>query len=90
MPHSCIAGIVSRWPRLLLENTLHHAGADAELAPDLEDAVAVGLQLQDFRLDFGINPTPPEFRSFRPGARQTGVDPPRIIPRSNSANTPNI
>jgi hypothetical protein len=34
----------SRWPRLLLENPLHHAGADAELPADLEDAVATGLQ----------------------------------------------
>jgi hypothetical protein len=36
--------ILSRWPRLLLENPLHHAGADAELPAYLEDAVAAGLQ----------------------------------------------
>jgi hypothetical protein len=40
-PAGCI---LSRWPRLLLENPLHHAGADAELPADLEDAVAAGLQ----------------------------------------------
>jgi hypothetical protein len=28
----------------LLENPLHHAGADAELPADLEDAVAACLQ----------------------------------------------
>jgi hypothetical protein len=28
----------------LFENPLHHAGADAELPADLEDAVATGLQ----------------------------------------------
>jgi hypothetical protein len=28
----------------LLENALHHTGADAEFPADLEDAVAVGLQ----------------------------------------------
>ena len=51
-----------------------HAGADTQLAADLEDPVAAGLQLQDFRLYFGLNPTPAEFRSFRLGASETGVD----------------
>jgi hypothetical protein len=36
--------ILSRWLRLLLENPLHHAGANAELPADLEDAVTAGLQ----------------------------------------------
>jgi hypothetical protein len=35
----------SRLPRLLLENSLHDAGADAELLADLEDAVTAGPQL---------------------------------------------
>ena len=35
--------ILSRWPRLLLENALHHTRADAELPADL-DAVTAGLQ----------------------------------------------
>jgi hypothetical protein len=30
----------------LLENALHHTGADAEFPADLEDALAVGLQLR--------------------------------------------
>jgi len=29
---------------VLLENALHHTGADARSPADLEDAVAVGLQ----------------------------------------------
>jgi hypothetical protein len=33
-------GFRSRLPRLLLENPLHHAGADAEFSADLENAVA--------------------------------------------------
>jgi len=37
-----------------------------KFSPDLEDAVAVGLQFQDFRLYFGLNPAPAQFRSFRP------------------------
>jgi hypothetical protein len=47
----------SRLPRLLFENPLHHAGADAERSADLENAVSVGSQLQYARLDRGINPT---------------------------------
>jgi hypothetical protein len=35
--------ILSRWLRLLLENALHHTGADAKFPVDLEDAVAAGL-----------------------------------------------
>jgi hypothetical protein len=37
--------IRSSWPRLLLENSLHVAGADAKLLADLEDAVTTGPQL---------------------------------------------
>jgi len=36
--------ILSRWPRLLLENALHHACADAKFPADLEDPVTAGLQ----------------------------------------------
>jgi hypothetical protein len=35
----------SRLPRLLFENSLHDAGADAELLADLEDAITAGPQL---------------------------------------------
>src|ERR1700738_2626129 len=67
--------IPSRWPRLLLENTLHHTGADAKLPADLEDAVAVGLQFKNSRFHSGLNATPAELGPIRPGARQTGVHP---------------
>jgi hypothetical protein len=33
---------LSQLPRLLLENPLHDAGADAELLADLEDAITIG------------------------------------------------
>jgi hypothetical protein len=60
--------ILSRWPRLLLENTLHHARADAELASDLEDAVAVGFQFENSRFHSGLNATPAELGPIRPRA----------------------
>src|SRR4051794_9075498 len=71
-PIGCIR---SRWPRLLLEHPLHHAGTDAELAADLEDAVATGLQLQNSRLHCGINAASAEFGAGRPGACKTSIDP---------------
>jgi hypothetical protein len=59
------------WRQLvLLENALHHTRADTELPADLEDPVTAGLRLQDFRLCFGLNPTPAQFRSFPPRARR--------------------
>jgi hypothetical protein len=69
------AGILSRWPRLLLENALHHAGADAELAADLEDSVTAGLQFENSRFNARLNPTPAELCPIRPRPRQTGIDP---------------
>ena len=36
---------LSRLPRLLLENSLHDAGPDAELLADFEDAIPAGPQL---------------------------------------------
>src|SRR5882672_3629712 len=60
-------------PRLLFENPLHHAGADAERSADLENAVSVGSQLQYARLDRGLNPTPAQLRTFRPSASKTRV-----------------
>src|ERR1700716_2491606 len=62
--------IPSRWPRLLLENSLHHAGADTELPADLEDAVAAGLQFENLRLYFGLKPTPAQFRLSPSRARR--------------------
>jgi hypothetical protein len=35
----------STLPGILLENSLHNAGADAELLADLEDAITAGPQL---------------------------------------------
>src|SRR5258705_12249525 len=55
---SALNGLRLSLPRLLLENPLNNAGADAELSADLEDAVSVGSQLQYARLDRGLNPTP--------------------------------
>jgi hypothetical protein len=59
----------------LLENPPHDTGADAELPADLEDAVAAGPQFQYSRFNRRLDATPPEFRSFRHGARETGIDP---------------
>src|ERR1700738_351926 len=67
--------IPSRWPRLLLENALHHTDADANFPADLEDAVAVGLQFENSRLHSGINPTPAELGPIRLRACETSVDP---------------
>ena len=67
--------ILSRWPRLLLENALHHTGADAKFPADLEDAVAVGLQFKNSRFHSGLNATPAELGPIRPGACETRVDP---------------
>jgi hypothetical protein len=67
--------ILSSWLRLLLENALHHTRADAELPADLKHSVAPGLQFYYSRLDSRLDATPPEFRSFRPSARKTGIDP---------------
>jgi hypothetical protein len=53
--------ILSRWPRLLLENALHHTRADAELPADLEDAVTAGLQFKNSRFHSWVNPTGREF-----------------------------
>jgi hypothetical protein len=57
----------------LLENALHHTGADAKFPADLEDAVAVGLQFENSRFHGWINPAPTELCSIRPGARETGI-----------------
>jgi hypothetical protein len=62
---------------LLLENTLHHARADTELPADLENPVPASPQLQYSRFNSRLDATPPEFRSFHPSARETGIDPRR-------------
>src|SRR3982074_3231289 len=68
--------IPSRWPRLLLENSLHHAGADTELPADLEDAVAAGLQFENLRGYFGLKPAPAQFRlSPSRAASRRGIRP---------------
>jgi hypothetical protein len=59
-----------RWPRLLLENPLHHTRADAELPTDLEDPVPAGPQFENSRLHSGLNPAPAEFGPIRPRARR--------------------
>jgi hypothetical protein len=50
-------------------HTLYHTGAYTELSTDLEDAVTLGPQLQYSRFNSRLDAMPPEFRSFRPGAR---------------------
>src|ERR1700704_1717900 len=67
--------ILSRWPRLLLENALHHTRANAELPADLEHPVTARLQFENSRLDGGLNATPAELGPVCPGARETGIDP---------------
>src|SRR5258705_1964523 len=64
-----------RLPRFLFKNPLHHAGADTQLSADLEDAITVSPQLQNFRLDRGLNPTPTQLCTFRPSASKPSIDP---------------
>jgi hypothetical protein len=52
----------------LLENALHHTGADAKFPADLEDAVAVGLRFKNSRFHSRINATPTELGPIRPRA----------------------
>jgi len=63
----------SRLPRLLFENPLHHAGADAERSADLENAVSVGSQLQYSRFDGGFNLASAELSAIRPSASKPGI-----------------
>src|SRR3981189_3014870 len=55
---------------MLLENPLHHAGADPKLPADLEDAVTAGLQFENSRLHSRVNPVPAELGPIRPRARR--------------------
>jgi hypothetical protein len=61
-----MADILSRWARLLLENPLHYACANAKLPADFEDPVTAGLQFQYSRLHSRLYPTPAEFRPVWP------------------------
>jgi hypothetical protein len=72
-------GFRSRLPRHLLENSLHDAGADAELLADLEDAITAGLTRRR-----------PSFVPFALARASPALTRSLIIPRSNSANTPSI
>ena len=49
----------------MLENALHHTGADAKFPADLEDAVTAGLQFANSCLYGGLNPTPAELDPIR-------------------------
>jgi hypothetical protein len=66
---------LSSWPRLLLEDPLHHACPDAKFPADLEDAVTAGLQFENSRLHGRLYRTPAELGPIRPRASQTGIDP---------------
>jgi hypothetical protein len=60
LPPGCARDPVrSSLPRLLLENPLHNAGADAELSADLENAVTVGPQFSYLRFHGRLDPTTP-------------------------------
>ena len=72
---SALNGLRLSLPRLLLENPLNNAGADAELSADLEDAITVSPQLQYFRLHRGPNSTAAQLCAVRPGASKPSIDP---------------
>lgn len=88
-----MAALSYRYNRLrrLLENPLHDARTDAELAADLENAIAGSLQFENLRFYCGLNATPAELGPICTRARQARIDSLSLMmPRSNSANTPNI
>ena len=68
-------GFRSRLPRLLLENPLHDAGADAELPTDFQDAVTVGPQLQYSRFNRGLNPSAPQLHAVGARASKPSINP---------------
>jgi len=70
--------ILSRLPRLLLENSLHDARANTELPADFEDAITGGPQLQDTRFHRWLDSPAAQLRAIRPGACE-----PSIYPFSN-------
>jgi hypothetical protein len=65
----------SGWPRLLLENALHYARADAEFPPDLEHTLTCRLQLQYSRVHGWLRAAPTELGPVRLGTRETRIDP---------------
>jgi hypothetical protein len=63
-PRAPGSAILSRWVRLLLENTLHQARADTELQADLEDPVPADPQFQYSRFNCELDATRPSFAPF--------------------------
>ena len=63
-------------PRGLLasDHALHGAGADAELAGYLQNAVAFGAKLVDAFFDLGIYARPAKRNALGLGPRKPGVD----------------
>ena len=74
----------------LQDDPLDNAGADAERPGNLEDAVTFGPQFPYRRLDRRLDPTPPNFVRLALARASPALTRSRMIPRSNSANTPSI
>jgi hypothetical protein len=72
------------------DHSLNHTGPDAEGAADLQDAHAIRFKLAYARLYGSFHWAPTELRPLRFGPRRSAFTRSRIIPRSNSANTPSI
>ena len=61
--------------RLLLENPLHNACANAKLPADLEDAVTIGPQFKYASLNRRFDSAPAQFGAVRLSTGQPRVDP---------------
>src|SRR3979409_1041297 len=68
-------GFRSGGPRLLLENSLHNASANAELPTDLEDAVTIRPKFEYRRLHRRFDPTAAQLSTACPCASETCVHP---------------
>jgi hypothetical protein len=68
-------GSRSGGPRLLLENSLHNASANAELPTDLQDAVTIRPKFEYPRLHRRFDPTPAQLSTACPCASETCVHP---------------
>ena len=73
-------------------NPLHHTGSNAEGAADLQEAHAIGFKLAYARLYGRLHWTPTELRPLRLilARARPALTLSRMMPRSNSANTPSI
>jgi hypothetical protein len=65
--------ILSRWARLLLENPLHYACANARLPADFEDPVTVGPEFPYSCLDRRLYASPAELGAVLASSRQARI-----------------